>query len=264
MKATWRPLEPELGDQGASHRLDHPGLARDPGVGVLEVVAERAGVQLLLEVLPGRGVARRLPDVDVEVAVDLPDQLGQRLEVGRRRQAEVAAYLLHEPAAARGVVAGVPRHLEAVRCRQVEDVLFARHLHEHLAGEAWLHVLQDARERGYGGLVADQQQVRAVDRVELGAAVRTEPVRGDHLDHVARLGRERPAARRPLAVPGIVVDDEVDDQPDVVAVADDVADRVGAHRRRAPRRERPARPGSTPRAPRGSWAARRWGRAGSP
>ena len=111
-------IETDLGDQAAAQRLDHPGLPGDPGVGVLEVVAQGAGAQLLPR---GPRRPRSSAGSPTRRCRD-PRQVGERLELRGRRQTEVAAYLLDEPAAALAIVAREPSRLEPRRCRHVEDV----------------------------------------------------------------------------------------------------------------------------------------------
>ena len=154
--------------------------------------SERAAPQLRLDVLAGRGVARRLPDVDVEVA-------RRARAVPRTPSTAAGRGGGVPPARAGGRTApssrGEPRHLEARPARQVEDV--------RAASAPRRTPRRCSRGRGRRGSgdsagTAVSSPTRSRCRRPAGSnsvpPYSVEPVRGDHLDHVAGLGGQRPAA----------------------------------------------------------------------
>ena len=106
-----------------------------------------------------------------------------------------------------------PDHLGTVRGDEVEAVGRGGHLDERRHPQPSTvrggEVLEDPRDRGQGGLVADQQHLAGLGGKGEGptAGVALEPpVRSDEHRLVADLGPGRPVPRRA----GVVVNDHVD------------------------------------------------------
>jgi hypothetical protein len=208
--------------QEPAQRLDHGGLAGDPGVAV--AVEARALGHVPEDAV---GVGRRL-------------ELGERAP-GRLRRGGSGIGAVAQPAGTGDPVAHrgdeplavhlicptrQPPHLDALGGAHGERVVGARHLDEGRTRGVVRERLEDRADRGGGGLVAREQD--GVDvagtPVDADRAILAELVGPDEDDLVARLRPPRP--RR--AGTGVTVGHEVD--VDLAQLGTHRADRVGAER----------------------------------
>ncbi len=178
-----------------------------------------------VDVLPGGGVHRGLPQVGVHLRV------GHHVEAGPATDTQPAPHLGLEERTERRPVPRQPDHVH-LRRRDLfgegSRVRRQRHLEQRDAAGVVVEVLQDAAHGRHGGLVGHQEQLARGPGRELDAAVLDTATRGhgdQPVPHVRLLGPRG-------AGPGLAlgrVQHQVDDHPGVHARAADRPHRVGAH-----------------------------------